>query len=66
MAAQWEAAQEGDQDADVNTGDAAVARDADTINAGPCLLSAGRAHRILRERCPACFGLEEWGRSLDE
>lgn len=26
----------------------------------------GRAHRILRERCPACFGLETWGRPLSE
>ncbi|KAJ6533961.1 hypothetical protein DFH09DRAFT_1405699 [Mycena vulgaris] len=24
----------------------------------------GRAHRILRERCPACFALETWGRPL--
>ncbi|KAJ7358265.1 hypothetical protein DFH08DRAFT_687537, partial [Mycena albidolilacea] len=22
--------------------------------------------RVLRERCPACFGLEEWGRPLEE
>ncbi|KAJ7349920.1 hypothetical protein DFH08DRAFT_696654, partial [Mycena albidolilacea] len=22
--------------------------------------------RVLRERCPACFGLEEWGRSLKD
>jgi hypothetical protein len=28
--------------------------------------SPGRAHRILRERCPACFGLETWGRPLSE
>ncbi|KAJ7139121.1 hypothetical protein C8R44DRAFT_827907 [Mycena epipterygia] len=26
----------------------------------------GRAHRILRERCPACFGLETWGRPLSD
>ncbi|KAJ7692186.1 hypothetical protein B0H14DRAFT_3531594 [Mycena olivaceomarginata] len=24
------------------------------------------AHRILQERCPACFGLETWGRPLSE
>ncbi|KAJ7878780.1 hypothetical protein B0H14DRAFT_2567077 [Mycena olivaceomarginata] len=29
-------------------------------------LTTGRASRILRERCPACFGLEEWGRSLKD
>ncbi|KAJ7774618.1 hypothetical protein DFH07DRAFT_865897 [Mycena maculata] len=29
-------------------------------------LKPGRAHRVLRERCPACFGLEEWGRPLSE
>ncbi|KAK7053896.1 hypothetical protein R3P38DRAFT_3305315 [Favolaschia claudopus] len=28
------------------------------------VLSAGRAHRTLIERCPACFNLTEWGRSL--
>ncbi|KAJ7677529.1 hypothetical protein B0H17DRAFT_1139544 [Mycena rosella] len=30
---------------------------------GPTL---GWAHRLLRERCPACFGLETWGRPLSE
>ncbi|KAJ7839203.1 hypothetical protein B0H14DRAFT_3458801 [Mycena olivaceomarginata] len=30
----------------------------------PPPLTPGRAARVLRERCPACFGLEEWGRSL--
>ncbi|KAJ7500701.1 hypothetical protein B0H11DRAFT_2225095 [Mycena galericulata] len=29
-------------------------------------LTPGRADRILRERCPACFGLETWGRPLRE
>ncbi|KAJ7818955.1 hypothetical protein B0H14DRAFT_3473409 [Mycena olivaceomarginata] len=29
-------------------------------------LTPGRAARVLRERCPACFGLEEWGRSLKD
>ncbi|KAJ7840589.1 hypothetical protein B0H14DRAFT_3457948 [Mycena olivaceomarginata] len=29
-------------------------------------LTAGRASCILRERCLACFGLEEWGRSLKD
>ncbi|KAF7337111.1 hypothetical protein MVEN_02148700 [Mycena venus] len=29
-------------------------------------LTPGRADRILRERCPACFNLEEWGRPLEE
>ncbi|KAJ7431750.1 hypothetical protein B0H11DRAFT_1761580 [Mycena galericulata] len=29
-------------------------------------LTPGRADRILRERCPACFGLETWGRPLQE
>lgn len=29
-------------------------------------LKSGRAHRILRERCPACFGLNKWGRPLSE
>ncbi|KAJ7841963.1 hypothetical protein B0H13DRAFT_2205233 [Mycena leptocephala] len=29
-------------------------------------LTPGRADRILRERCPACFGLETWGRPLKE
>ncbi|KAJ7739076.1 hypothetical protein DFH07DRAFT_752302, partial [Mycena maculata] len=24
------------------------------------------AHRVLQERCPACFNLNEWGRSLKE
>jgi hypothetical protein len=32
----------------------------------PLPLTPGRAARVLRERCPACFGLEEWGRSLRE
>ncbi|KAJ7659361.1 hypothetical protein B0H14DRAFT_3540522 [Mycena olivaceomarginata] len=27
-------------------------------------LTPGQAARILRERCPACFGLQEWGRPL--
>ncbi|KAJ7886955.1 hypothetical protein B0H13DRAFT_2534733 [Mycena leptocephala] len=30
------------------------------------LLTPGRADRILRERCPACFGLQTWGRPLQE
>ncbi|KAF8166444.1 hypothetical protein K438DRAFT_1616889 [Mycena galopus ATCC 62051] len=30
----------------------------------PPPLTPGRASRILHERCPACFGLEEWGRPL--
>ncbi|KAJ7881377.1 hypothetical protein B0H14DRAFT_3434081 [Mycena olivaceomarginata] len=30
----------------------------------PPPLAPGRASWALRERCPACFGLEEWGRSL--
>ncbi|KAJ7323508.1 hypothetical protein DFH08DRAFT_817537 [Mycena albidolilacea] len=29
-------------------------------------LTSGQAARILRERCPACFGLQEWGRPLRE
>ncbi|KAJ7105547.1 hypothetical protein C8R44DRAFT_834429 [Mycena epipterygia] len=29
-------------------------------------LTPGRADRILRERCPACFGLDAWGRPLRE
>ncbi|KAF8217936.1 hypothetical protein K438DRAFT_1557186 [Mycena galopus ATCC 62051] len=28
-------------------------------------LTPGHAHCILRERCPACFNLEEWGRPLE-
>ncbi|KAJ7627703.1 hypothetical protein DFH06DRAFT_1443350 [Mycena polygramma] len=32
----------------------------------PPLLRPGKADRILRERCPACFGLEEWGRPLKD
>jgi hypothetical protein len=32
----------------------------------PPPLAPWRASRALRERCPACFGLEEWGRSLRE
>ncbi|KAJ6581867.1 hypothetical protein B0H19DRAFT_1331557 [Mycena capillaripes] len=32
----------------------------------PSRLTPGRADRILRERCPACFGLSEWGRPLAE
>ncbi|KAJ7878978.1 hypothetical protein B0H14DRAFT_3774904 [Mycena olivaceomarginata] len=32
----------------------------------PPRLTPGRADRVLRERCPACFGLEEWGRPLEE
>ncbi|KAJ7360845.1 hypothetical protein DFH08DRAFT_1031198 [Mycena albidolilacea] len=32
----------------------------------PPPLTPGRASRVLRERCPACFGLEEWGRSLKD
>jgi hypothetical protein len=31
----------------------------------PRRLTPGRASRLLRERCPACFGLEEWGRDLE-
>ncbi|KAJ7512280.1 hypothetical protein B0H11DRAFT_2346274 [Mycena galericulata] len=34
--------------------------------AAPPLTPPGRADRILRERCPACFGLETWGRPLQE
>ncbi|KAJ7653001.1 hypothetical protein B0H17DRAFT_846368, partial [Mycena rosella] len=34
-----------------------------SVPPGPTL---GRAHCILRERCPACFGLETWGRPLSE
>ncbi|KAJ7723854.1 hypothetical protein DFH07DRAFT_759343 [Mycena maculata] len=30
----------------------------------PTGLTPGRANRVLRERCPACFGLNEWGRPL--
>ncbi|KAJ7722723.1 hypothetical protein DFH07DRAFT_971788 [Mycena maculata] len=33
---------------------------------GPPPLKPGRADRILRERCPACFSLNEWGRPLNE
>ncbi|KAJ7791385.1 hypothetical protein B0H14DRAFT_3566896 [Mycena olivaceomarginata] len=33
---------------------------------GQPALTPGRADRILRERCPACFNLEEWGRPLRE
>ena len=29
-------------------------------------LTPGRADRILRERCPACFAHEEWGRPFDQ
>jgi hypothetical protein len=29
-------------------------------------LTPGRADRILREWCPACFGLQTWGRPLQE
>ncbi|KAJ6585213.1 hypothetical protein B0H19DRAFT_1250090 [Mycena capillaripes] len=29
-------------------------------------LTPGRADRVLRERCPACFGLQTWGRPLQE
>lgn len=32
---------------------------------GPTL-TPGRADRLLRERCPACFGLQTWGRPLQE
>ncbi|KAF7331212.1 hypothetical protein MSAN_02440000 [Mycena sanguinolenta] len=32
----------------------------------PPPLTPGRAHQILRDRCPACFGLETWGRPLKE
>ncbi|KAJ7930369.1 hypothetical protein B0H13DRAFT_1595390 [Mycena leptocephala] len=32
----------------------------------PAVLTPGRADCILRERCPACFGLEEWGRPLED
>ncbi|KAJ7758999.1 hypothetical protein DFH07DRAFT_772333 [Mycena maculata] len=32
----------------------------------PTGLTPGRADRVLRERCPACFGLKEWGRSLSD
>ncbi|KAF7372426.1 hypothetical protein MVEN_00103800 [Mycena venus] len=31
---------------------------------GPPPLKPGRAHRILCERCPACFNLNEWGQPL--
>lgn len=30
------------------------------------MLQQAAASSTLRDRCPACFGLEEWGRSLDE
>ncbi|KAJ7896819.1 hypothetical protein B0H13DRAFT_2234445 [Mycena leptocephala] len=29
-------------------------------------LTPGRANHILHERCPACFGLEEWGQPLED
>ncbi|KAJ7706758.1 hypothetical protein B0H17DRAFT_1287383 [Mycena rosella] len=51
---------------------AASASSADSIDAldsGPANSNEptpGRAHRILRERCPACFGLETWGRPLTD
>ncbi|KAJ6585476.1 hypothetical protein B0H19DRAFT_1206873 [Mycena capillaripes] len=32
----------------------------------PAPPAATSTDRILRERCPACFGLKEWGRPLDE
>ncbi|KAJ7735882.1 hypothetical protein B0H14DRAFT_2639072 [Mycena olivaceomarginata] len=32
----------------------------------PPPLTPGRASCVLHERCPACFGLEEWGRSLKD
>ncbi|KAF7326957.1 hypothetical protein MVEN_02589900 [Mycena venus] len=32
----------------------------------PTTLTPGRASRILRDRCPACFGHTEWGRSLND
>lgn len=28
-------------------------------------LQKGKAAKVLRDRCPACFGLEEWGRSFN-
>ncbi|KAJ7764550.1 hypothetical protein DFH07DRAFT_770409 [Mycena maculata] len=33
---------------------------------GPPPLKPGHADRILRERCPVCFNLNEWGRPLNE
>ncbi|KAF7366119.1 hypothetical protein MVEN_00488700 [Mycena venus] len=38
---------------------------ADTANIPPPLMP-GRSAHVLRERCPACFALEEWGRPLEE
>ncbi|KAJ6462576.1 hypothetical protein C8R45DRAFT_841653 [Mycena sanguinolenta] len=32
----------------------------------PPPLTQGRADQTLRDRCPACFGLETWGRPLKE
>jgi hypothetical protein len=32
----------------------------------PPHLTPGWAARVLRERCPACFGLEQWGRPLEK
>ncbi|KAJ7050064.1 hypothetical protein C8F01DRAFT_1068234 [Mycena amicta] len=32
---------------------------------GTPALTPGRADRLLRDRCPLCFGGEEWGRPLD-
>lgn len=32
----------------------------------PPALTPGQCARILRQRCPACFGLDTWGRSFQE
>ncbi|KAJ7853680.1 hypothetical protein B0H14DRAFT_2315916, partial [Mycena olivaceomarginata] len=31
----------------------------------PQCLTPGHVSRLLRGQCPACFGLEEWGRDLE-
>ncbi|KAJ7845678.1 hypothetical protein B0H13DRAFT_1647204, partial [Mycena leptocephala] len=38
-------------------------RPEEALAQGPTL-TPGRADRILRERCPACFGLQTWGRPV--
>ncbi|KAJ6451750.1 hypothetical protein C8R45DRAFT_848226, partial [Mycena sanguinolenta] len=35
-----------------------------TRGGAPRTLTRGRAHRLLREHCPACFNLKTWGRPL--
>ncbi|CAK5269727.1 unnamed protein product [Mycena citricolor] len=69
LAAELDAEFGGVESAPSGGAEQAPALDAGHVSEDPSALThltKGRADRVLRERCPACFALEEWGRSLSE